>query len=57
MLITQKYLQVKPLISQISNHVTMVFNTVMKMFGGGGGGGGEGVVIQDIWIMDYLRVV
>ena len=40
MLITQKYLQVKPLISQISNHVTMVFNTVMKMFGGGGGGGG-----------------
>jgi hypothetical protein len=35
MLITQKYLQVKLLISQLSNHVTMVFNTVMKMFGVG----------------------
>ena len=53
MLITQKYLQVKPLISQISNHVTMVFSAVMKMLGWGVGG----VVIQDIWIMDYIRVV
>jgi len=35
MLITQKYLQVKPLISQISNHVTMVFSAVMTMLGWG----------------------